>query len=99
MSAARQNCCRQTIVYVAGWYVSRASPCPGDRQKAVILWLASGRRHAENETLKNCRVALSLFPRDVHSGSFLCIYQSDRQANVAFKSCASRTGENKEVIV
>lgn len=44
-----------------------AAPCPGDKHKAVNSWSASGHRHPENDSLKNCREELSLFPCDVRS--------------------------------
>lgn len=64
-----------------------AAPCPGDKHKAVNSWSVSGHRHPENESSKNCREELSLFPSDVQSGNFLWIFQND---SGAFETRASK---------
>lgn len=45
----------------------------------VNSWSVSSHRHAENETLKNCREALSLFPSHVQSRNVLRIFQNDKK--------------------
>ncbi len=83
----------QTVICVAGWCVLWA-----DRQKAGIQWSASGCSHAENETLKNCLKALSLFPRDVHSGSsFVYFRMTDKQ--LAFKTRVWYTEQNRKEVL
>ena len=66
-----------------------------DRQRAVILWSASGHRHAENETLKTVgrpdHFFQELFIQEASSAYFR---MTDKQ--VAFKTCASFREENKE---
>lgn len=68
------------------WDVCCAAPCPGDKHKAVNSWSVSGHRHPENESSKNRREELSLFPSDVQSGNFLCVFQND---SGAFETCVS----------
>lgn len=69
-----------------------------DRQRAVILWSASGHRHAENETLKTVGRQDHFFQEmSIQEASFAYFTVTDKQ--VAFRTCASFREENKEIEV
>lgn len=81
------------VISIKCCLVCYAAPCPGDKHKAVNSWSVSGHRHPENESSKNCWEELSLFPSDVQSAHFLCVFQND---SGAFETCAS-AAKSREV--